>query len=148
MINETLDLKDLTTSPIDGVLYILKSGVDYQITYANLVAPLNSIISILQAYQNQGLQTTKETSKSAPFTIALDANTRLYSIDFQKVSGSPLVKIGTTLSGEQISPELEVLTNEPLDVNIGKTYTPATTIYVGISGGTVNININYRPNYF
>jgi len=91
----------------------------------------------------------KEVSQSASTTFAMDASSKLFDVDFAWVSGTPLIRIGTTLTGVELSlAELSVPNNSFLAVNINTIFKITTTIYITITGGTVNFNVRYIENWF
>lgn len=94
-------------------------------------------------------QIDKEVNKSADFTKAYDAGTKLLSVDFAHVSGSPKIKIGTTLGGSELSlSELPVPSGGYLPVNVSKIFSIPSTVYIAITGGTVNVNFTFVANFF
>lgn len=136
-----LSQKTITTDPENGYLHIIKPngpGFDsFRISPTNLPAPGGE------------LTTDKLVNQDSPITKAFDAGTKLESIDFSWIAGSPLIKIGLTLGGSEISlAELPVPNGDFLPINTTKIFPITTTVYISITGGTVNININYRKNYF
>ncbi len=93
--------------------------------------------------------TDKLVNQSASFTKAFDAGTILERISFAHVSGSPLIKVGTTLDGTEISlAEMSVPSGDYLVLVPNKIFSGTTTVYITISGGTVNVNFDYITNYF
>lgn len=92
------------------------------------------------------LSITKQTGKTADTTFAIDANTKLLSIDFKITSGTPTIKAGTSSGGEELIYE-ETLTANAMREAIHY-FEAAGTVYIAISGGTVSINIVTLENYF
>lgn len=80
------------------------------------------------------------------FTIDIDGNSRLFGIDFNLKSGSPIVKIGTTEGGDDILYEQEI--TEDCTNTVSKNMREPTTFYVSISGGVVDIMLVYVKNYW
>jgi hypothetical protein len=148
-----LSAKPITTVPTGGYVHIITPDgfggwVSYRISHSNFLSSISSAITALQNYQTQGVTTSKETNKTADFTKVFAANTKIESIDFKHVSGTPVLKVGETISGDEISPEIILGSNEHLNILISKSYESSQTIYITLSGGTVNVNFNYRTNYF
>jgi len=148
LTNENLYDKTLTADPTDKYFYSPDLTTDYYISYSNLFGPVNAAISALQTAVNAGVQTDYETGQSSNFTKVFAAFTKIESIDFRHISASPLVKIGTTPGGDEILPELPVPSGEHLNNYLGKSYESGQTIYISISGGSVDVAFNYRSNYF
>ncbi len=91
---------------------------------------------------------TKEVNKSADFTIAFDAGTKLFQIDFQQQTGSPKIKVGTTPGGDEISlAEIPIPSGEVIPID-GKTFSINTTVYIAVTGGAVNVNFTFIENFF
>lgn len=130
-----------TTDPTNGRLYMTKPDGgggwdDHYIEHGDLV-------------ETSDFVTDSEVNQNSDYNFALDAGVKLENIDFEWQASSPLIKIGTTPGGTEISlAELSVPNNDYLVVNIDKIMTATTTIYISISGGTVNFKITYRTNYF
>jgi hypothetical protein len=70
----------------------------------------------------------------------------LMSIDFEKVSGTPLVKIGTTNGGEELTVEYTVTGLSTNGFNLPFVYNDY--IYIGIRNGSVKVNVRTLTNYF
>lgn len=76
-----------------------------------------------------------EDVKSANFTYLVPADSILRAIDFKKISGTPTVKVGTTLGGDELVSETTIAgyyTNA-----MRERWISPTTIYFTVSGGTV-----------
>ena len=83
-------------------------------------------------------------NKNANFTYSLAAGYKLIGIDFTKISGTPVVKVGETLGGEEIKPGTTIV---GIDLNpIRLKYASTKTIYFTISGGTVEVELQIIPN--
>lgn len=75
----------------------------------------------------------------------LTDNTFLATLEVGKVSGNPVLKVGTTPGGEELLPEIEV-TN--FIQTTAQLYCPTSqTVYFTLSGGTVNIRLDVINNY-
>jgi len=75
----------------------------------------------------------------------ITSNTFLATLEIVKVSGIPVVKIGTTPGGEEIFPLMELSgfsqSNVQLYCDVDK------TIYFTISGGTIKARLDVINNY-
>ena len=86
-------------------------------------------------------------SKSADFTESLDADTLLTRIDLIFVTGAPVIKVGTTLAGNDVISG-RTLSTVKNSMNILSDYfKTAKTLYFTITGGTVDIIITQQKNY-
>ena len=85
-------------------------------------------------------------AKSEDFTYLVDAHTKILSIDTKWISGTVLLKEGTTLAGDELLEQI-TLTEGINDNDLGKTYLEDTTLYFTLSGGVVDIFILYIDNY-
>lgn len=85
-------------------------------------------------------------SRSADFVYSIAANAKLMSIDFLKVSGTPVIKVGTTLAGDEVIAE-DTITGRT-DNAMVYPIAAATDLYFSVSGGTVKINLWLLLNYF
>jgi hypothetical protein len=120
----------LTDRLVAGIIGLVGT---YNITFANL---LNQI----KGY------TTQLTAIAANQTFTIPANSKLQSIDFKVTAGTPTISAGLTVGGFEIIPEKPIS-----DVDGNETpwiFSASDDIYIGVSGGTVTINITYISNYF
>lgn len=79
-------------------------------------------------------------------TFVVPADGYVDSIDITASSGTPTISIGSTPNGTDI-----VASQQPgtFSHNIGPWYYPAaTTWYITVSGGAINIRINMQTGYF
>lgn len=102
----------------------------------------------ITALQNSIMTVDLETGKTASFTKALGALTKLEAIDFKHVLSSPIVTIGTTPAGSELLPATAVPSGEVLNVNLATTFVGSQTIYVTLTGGNVDVEYYYRTNRF
>lgn len=125
-----------------GLVTVIGTRTGYSDVYLTL-----RVLKIRDGLSNYNLD--KDTSKSSDYTKEFSAGEKLESIDFEYVSGSPYIKVGLTSGGTQISlMELPVPTGDYLPLTVNKIFSATTTVYVGITGGTVNVNWDYRTLYF
>ena len=82
-------------------------------------------------------------SQGATFTQPFDADTEIEKITIRYVSGTPLLKIGETLGGDEVMPEDTVVTGTDYNIQWFKSYPSAQTLYFTLSGGVVHIAIDY-----
>lgn len=124
------------TDPRTGYVYIVIGGTDYKISYENFASIINAGIPTI----------SKDTAKSASYTKTIPANSLLQRIDIKRTSGTPVIKVGTTLAGDEVMLSQTVST---FSINeVPEMFGTLTTLYITISGGTVNINFVYHENYF
>lgn len=75
--------------------------------------------------------------------VSIDASFNAQLVD--AIDISPQVKVGTTLAGEEISPSQHI-TNLGCVIWINRMFTPATTLYITITGGDVSIDLQAQTN--
>lgn len=75
----------------------------------------------------------------------LPDNTFLATLEVGKVSGTPLLKVGTTPGGEELLPEIEIANF--MQSNAQLYCATSQTIYFTLSGGVVNIRLDIINNY-
>ena len=114
-----------------------------RISWANLVLPLTTRITALESSLG-GFATVKYTNKNASFTHAILANQKLEAIDLRLISSSPVVRIGTTVGGDEIMSDRELVSGQDDNNIIGTSFQDATTLYITISGGSCNITLTIR----
>lgn len=74
------------------------------------------------------------------------ANTYVYQVSLNKVSGTPVVRIGTTANGTDILDDTEVGSfNQAL---IQQYFGTANTFYITLSGGVINVRFDVNNNFF
>lgn len=113
----------------------LVEGTDLQITY--------------QSYLLRELKLEKFEDVSSVQTFEMPANSLLQSVDINWVSGTPVVSVGITAGGKTIMGDRDdCISGTDSNNIIHKSFPAAQTIYINISGGTVNINLDYETNYF
>jgi len=94
------------------------------------------------------LSFVQDSNKSTSYTKDFSENSITERIDYKWKSGTPVVKIGTTLGGEDIVSELTVSDNTSSVNLITFPFDADTTVYITISGGTVDIMWIYRTGYW
>ena len=136
-----LDFPEIT-DPLGLKLYIVSDLADFHITYENLNKEFTD-------YYDQAVQTELDQDKNSSYTKSIDADTKLESIDITHVSGTPTVRVGTSLGDDDVMRDREPVTGDNGDENsnISRTFKSSTTLYITISGGTVSIKWNIRNNY-
>jgi hypothetical protein len=70
----------------------------------------------------------------------------LLSVDLAKVSGNPLVKIGTNNGGDELTQEYEVTGLSTNGFNLP--FSHDDYIYIGIRNGSVKVNVRTLTGYF
>jgi hypothetical protein len=115
--------------------------ISRKISQANLVAALT-------AADAQATQTLKLKSKASNFTQSFNADTKIESIDFVYVSGTSIsVKVGTSALANDIISGRTITSTKNSFNNLSDYFSAAPTLYFTISGGAIDIIINYRNNY-
>lgn len=131
-----LSTRDYTTSKTGGVIPInMPNGGGWTtklITEANLLAGV-------------GDQPMKLPNQTGSFTAIIPANSLITCYYFTIQSGSPQVQIGTTLNGIEILEPTPM--TEDLPVQTIKRCAAQTTIYFYVSGGNVNLRIDYKTDF-
>ncbi len=134
-----LDFTEIS-DPTGLKLYIVSDIADFHITYENLIKEFTD-------YKNQAEQTILDESKASSFTRTIDADTKLESVDIRYISGSPKVKIGTSLGEDDIMRERTIVSTKDSNNELIKTFKSSTILYITVTGGTVSIKWNVRYNY-
>ena len=134
-----LDFTEIT-DPTGLKLYIVSDIADFHISFENLVKDLTD-------YKDQSVQTILDENISASYSKALPSNTKLESVDIRYVSGTPKVKIGTSLGEDDIMRQRTIDSAKDSNNSLIKTFKTGTTIYVTVVDGTVSIKFNVRYNY-
>lgn len=126
----------------------LGGRLDKQISDVNLFLDIWDAITDIESQIEVSIIVDKNLNKSADFTFDIPANGKLEAIDYRGVSGTTSVKVGTTPAGTEIHSNRTVTTSKDINNYIGKTFITPTTLYITITGGTINVNFAYRENYF
>jgi len=147
MAEQKLSARTEATSPSGGFFHVIRdvgSGLEsFKISFANLFLAANTAISQLQTDIANRLKIEKKTSVSAATTFSMPNASKLESIDFYHISSTVTVKVGTAVGLDDIVSEFEISVGAE-SVIAPKLYPTTGTLYITVSGGTVNININYR----
>jgi len=86
----------------------------------------------------------KLVGQTGAFTQAILADTWVERISITPASGTPDIKIGTSLHGTELCPVTSI--DNYLPVLIQQYFTDASTLYFETTGGTVNVRIdNLNP---
>lgn len=148
MPGENLSQQDPTTT-LNGAYYytiipgLLGIWLPRRISWANLVLPLTTRIEALESSLG-GYATTKYTNRNASFTHALLANQKIEAIDMRLISGSPVVRFGTTVGGDEILSDRELESLNDSNNIVSLSFQSATTMYITITGGACNITLTIR----
>ena len=94
-----------------------------------------------------GIVKEKFANKSANFTEVLDADVLVTRIDFLFVTGTPVVKVGTTLGGNDVISGRTLSTIKDSTNPLSKYFKTSKTLYFTITGGTVDILLFYNKNH-
>jgi hypothetical protein len=106
-----------------------------------------NLYKILADYIDQSIQTAKDKNKSSNFTKLLGSDVKLESIDFIWVSGTPNIKVGTSLGANDIISGRTPTSGNPSMNPLSDYFGSSTTLYFTITGGAVDIITNSRNNY-
>lgn len=98
-----------------------------------------------ELYQNLP-QVTKLPGMNANTQQAVAADTMVTFIAVSGVAGTPLLRIGITPNGQEILPDTEIGSSQP--INAMQYFGGAGNLYFTLSGGTINARIEYKPNYY
>lgn len=137
-----------------GTVVLAGSDIDFDgletftgITISDVIDELKQLYDAFTAAGDCHQTHTKVTDQTGAITKAFNDGDLLLKINFQYVSGTPLVKIGTSAGGDQLYPETEVQTGIPLMANLDKGFESNTTIYITITGGLVHVGYIYYEDY-
>lgn len=125
--------------------YKISPDGDYWISYSNLINALTVQINNLQTQINNTQKKQKSENISTAQTFTIPAKAKVTSVDFLEISGTPLIKVGSSIGLDDYIPEHEIV---GADINIIQLLVPVSTVmYISISGGTVNYTITYEENH-
>lgn len=133
---DNVNILELTesTDPTGATFYTVIGGVDYKITYANLVKLITGqakgFSPPIVRLNNTGAQAQ-----------AILANSFVEKISVSIASGSPTIKAGTTVGGNDI---FDSLTPPEIGIVTDLYFPTSGSIYFTITGGNVNIQIDYK----
>jgi hypothetical protein len=134
MYNLAVEKGDSTAAQthLDALEVLLNSG-DLEITY--------------QSYLLRSQRVEKYVNASIDQVFTMPAGSLLVGFDIRGKSGTTTVFVGTSDGGKNIMGDRVVGAGSDSNNNIRKTFASATIIYISISGGTVDLNIDYEENY-
>jgi hypothetical protein len=155
-----LNSTNLLISAFDGLQPI---DVAYNVIDANSIAISPNVdianLRLVVVYTNSNISNPPQyvaTSDFIPikfenvasaFDYSILTTEKLFSIDCRKVSGTPLVTVGTTLAGNDLQTETAITTSD-LNILINKTFPINQNIYVTVSGGVIDIQLTIMTNCF
>jgi hypothetical protein len=153
-----------TTAPDGSLIYIGKPGganpdpfEDKKITKANLLKELQAEVDANTAdistnigaisTINDNIFKRLDSSKTTSYTFTQEEEQLIEDIYF---SGTGTVSVGTTLAGEELASSSTITNNfRHIKINSSDGYAATSrTIYVTISGGTVDVAIFSKINLF
>lgn len=76
----------------------------------------------------------------------IPVDTFLQAIYISPVSGTPVIKIGTTANGDEICPEIQPAGFQ--SVIVQQYFAVSTTLYITLSGGVVNLRYDVIQDFF
>jgi hypothetical protein len=88
------------------------------------------------------------TDVSDDTTFIMPSGSVLRSFDIVFVSGTPVVKLGVTEDGNEIMSERTITVDDDPINPVPKSCIAEIVLYISVSGGVVDINIDYETNYF
>lgn len=148
MAGEKVSIQQETTTTNGAWYYTIIPGplgvyLSRKISGVNMFKPVTDRLTALE--NNQGnYATANYVNRSAPFTHTVAANSKIEAIDCRAISGSPVIKAGTTVGGEELFPEISVTIGEDSNNLIMKSFQNETIVYFTISGGSLNITITVK----
>jgi hypothetical protein len=81
-----------------------------------------------------------DTGETGNYTFTQNADSEIEKIYIKLDGGSPTIRIGTTLNGEELVSDQVITSQYKKDINFSKGFAAASrTIYVTISGGSLDI---------
>jgi hypothetical protein len=92
------------------------------------------------------VQPLKLPGVSANTTQAINANTFIQSISLSATSGTPTIRIGTTANGTDVM--LDTKPGSFTQTTIQRYFSAAATLYITVTGGTVNIRIDLLNGFY
>jgi hypothetical protein len=94
---------------------------------------------------NNGFRKVTHSNKSADFTQAIGAGSKLMAIDVKKDTGAITFWVGTTLNGTELLESSTVPTEDSFTFN--KYISADTTIYITVDAGDGDFVISYYKNW-
>lgn len=76
----------------------------------------------------------------------IPADTYLQAIYISATAGTPTIRIGTTPNGEEICPDVQPGSFQP--VLVQQYFSSGATLYITMSGGTVNIRFDVIQDFY
>jgi hypothetical protein len=76
----------------------------------------------------------------------IPVDTFLQAVYISATAGTPTIRIGTTPNGEEICPEVQPGSFQPVVVQ--QYYSAGVTLYITLSGGTVNIRFDVIQDFY
>lgn len=92
------------------------------------------------------VQPLKQIGISSNVQQAIPVNTYVNGAFISTVSGNPTVRIGTTPNGQDICPDVQPGSLQP--VLVQQYFSGGVTLYITISGGTVNIRFDVIQQFY
>lgn len=79
-------------------------------------------------------------------TQVISSDTFVEAIYLTATSGTPTVRIGTTPNGQEICPDVQPGSFQTVFVQ--QYFAVSTTLYITLSGGTINVRFDLTNNFF
>jgi hypothetical protein len=136
-MGQFLSNRDLTTDKTGGQvpINVPKLGGGY----------ITKRINVSDLLAGVGGSAIKLADQTGNVSQILPANTWVEFVHVRTISGTPTIKIGTTLNGNQILDTSDVGDSMPVMVQLY--FANITTLYFAIVGGNVNIRIEPINDY-
>lgn len=83
---------------------------------------------------------------SANTMQAVASDTMVTNISISGTAGAPVMRIGITPNGTEIMPDVSIGNSQLITAD--EYFQGAGNLYFTVSGGTVNIRIEYEPKYY
>ncbi len=100
-----------------------------------------------QSYLLREFRLEKFESVSTNQTWSAEEGSLLTGIDISHESGTPTVRVGTTDGGDEILGDRLITALQNSNNTVRKSFIADDIIYITISGGTVDVNLDYETNY-
>lgn len=94
------------------------------------------------------LRVEKYVNVNSNQVFLLPAKAVIRGINITFLSGTPVVRAGTTDGGKEIMSDRDIISGKDSNNQVLLSVQTNTNIFISISSGSVNLNIDYETNYF
>lgn len=140
--NQQIDIPDSVVIQTNVLGVLAKYPAVNNSGISNLDEQINELINIF----TDNMANVQYINASGDITAIIPANSFVNGVGIKNVAGSPTIKIGTTYGGEEILPAT-LYTEFSYNLWQGY-YNTATNIYINITGGTMDLRIDYTNPYY